>query len=109
MQENLAMFEKFLRVVDKTEERDDSLKTSIIDHLHSFEIEFQRYFHKFKEEEAALLRNTFSTSLVIANILDELQGQFYDIRNDSSARDIFHEMLFFSVLLSCARIIPPTV
>jgi len=29
--------------------------------------------------------------------------------NNSSSRDIFHEMPLFSVLVSCARIIPITV
>jgi len=32
------MLEKLSRAVEKTEERDDSLKTSIINHLQSFEI-----------------------------------------------------------------------
>jgi len=41
MQGNVAVFEKLSSVVEKTEERDESLKTFIIDHLHSLEIEFQ--------------------------------------------------------------------
>ena len=69
MQGNVAMFEKSSSVVEKTEERGESLKTSITDHLQSFEIEFQRYFSELKEE-AALIQNPFSTSLVLANILD---------------------------------------
>ena len=64
MQGNVAVFEKLSSVVEKTEERDESLKTFIIDHLHSLEIEFQWYFPELKEEEA-LVRNPFSTSLVI--------------------------------------------
>ena len=69
MQAYVAIFEKLSSVVEKTEERDESLKISITDHLQSFEIEFQRYFSELKEE-AALTQNPFSTSLVLANILD---------------------------------------
>ena len=43
-------------------------------------------------EEDALVRNRFPTSTVIADIPDELQDQFCDLRNDSLACDIFHEM-----------------
>ena len=35
-----------------------------------------------------------STSQAIANILDEAQDQFFDLRNHSSAYDIFHKMPF---------------
>jgi len=63
MQGNVGMFEKLSSAVEKTEERDGSLKTSIIDDLQSLEIEFQRYFRELKQEEAALIRNPFSTSL----------------------------------------------
>ena len=73
MQGNFVMFEKLLSVVEKTEERDEILKTFTIRYLHSLEIEFQWYFPELKEEETALIRNPFTTSLVIANILDELQ------------------------------------
>ena len=41
MQGNVVMFEKLSSVVEKTEERDESLKTFIIGYLHSLEIEFQ--------------------------------------------------------------------
>ena len=109
MQGNVVMFEKLSSVVEKTEERDESLKTFIIGYLHSLEIEFQWYFPELKEEETALMRNPFTTSLVIANILDELQDQFCDLWNDSSSRDIFHEMPLSSILVSCSWIIPTTV
>jgi len=65
-------------------------------------MELHRYLRDLKEKEVALIRIPFSTSLVIANILDELQDHFYDLWNDSSARDIFHEMPHSSVLVSCA-------
>ena len=98
------MFEKLSRAVEKTEERDECLKTSI-DHLQSLEIEFQRYFSELKEEKDAIERNPFSISLVIANIVDELQDQFCDLRDVSSARDVFHEIskTSFSFAASCLR------
>jgi len=55
---------------EEAEEHDQSSKTSVIDRLQSLKIEFQQYFPDYKEE-AALARNTFSTSLFIANITDE--------------------------------------
>ena len=102
------MFEKFSSAVEKTEESDESLKISTVDHLQSLEIEFQRYFPELKQEEAVLMRNPFSISLVIVNILDELQDQFCNLPNVSSSRDIFNEMPLFSVLVTGARIIPTT-
>jgi len=88
------VLEKLSSVVEKTEELAKNLKTSVIDHLQSLEIEFQQYFPEQEEEEDAFARNPFSSSLAIANILDEVQDQFFDIRNHSSARDIFHKMPF---------------
>ena len=41
MQGNVVMFEKLSSVVEKTEERDESLKIFILGYLHSLEIEFQ--------------------------------------------------------------------
>jgi len=71
MQGNFAMFEKLPSIVEKTEEPNQSLKISVINHLSSLEIEFQRCFCGLKEKE--FVRNSFSTSLVIANIVDELK------------------------------------
>jgi len=68
------MFEKLSNVVEKTEELAKNLKTSVIDHLQSLETEFQWYFSELKKEEDAFLRNPFSTSLAITNILDEVPG-----------------------------------
>ena len=70
----------------KNEKFDKRLKTSITEHLLSFEAEFKRYFSEPKEQEAAFVRNPFSTAL------DELQDQFCDLQNDSSAHDDFQEI-----------------
>ena len=58
----------------KNEKLDQRLKTSITEHLLSFEAEFKRYFSEPKEQEAAFVRNPFSTAL------DELQEQFCDLQ-----------------------------
>ena len=65
---------------------------------------FKQYFPELKEKEAAVVRNPFSTALDVSDILDELPDQFYDLQNDSFARDVFQEMaLSFSSGLLCAN------
>ena len=76
------------------EELDERLKTSITQNLQSLETVFKRYFPELKEKEAAFVRNQFSTALDVNDILDELQDQFNDFKNDSSERDVFQEMAF---------------
>lgn len=91
---NVAMFENLCSVVQEFEgELDVNLKEEITGHLESLEKEFQRYFPELTEEEAALVRNPFSASVNVASIPDEVQDEFLDLRNDSSARDLFHEKL----------------
>ena len=53
---------------------------------------FKQYFPELEEKEAAVVRNPFSTALVVNDILDELQDHFYDHQNDSAACDVFQEM-----------------
>jgi len=48
MQGNVAILEKLSSVVEKTVERDESMKASILDHLQSIEMELQRYFYKLQ-------------------------------------------------------------
>ena len=107
MQGNVAMFEKLSGVVEIIEEL-ESLKTSTIDHLQS--LEFKRYFSELKEEQNALVRNSFSTSLVIANILNELayRTNFVTFGMIISTW-YFSWNVAFSVLVSCGWIIPTTV
>ena len=92
MQGNIAMFENLSSVIKEDEELDELLKTSITQYLQSLKTEFKRYFLELKEQEAAFVRNPFSTALDVDDIPDELQDQFYDLRNDLSACDIFQEM-----------------
>ena len=55
------------------------------------ELEFRHYFLELKEEEAILARNPFSDSLDVGDITDKMQEQFIELKNDSTARDIYHE------------------
>lgn len=80
--DNIAMFENLCSVVGESE-LDGILKLEISEHLESLENEFQRYFRELTDEEAALVRNPFSTSLDVASIPDEIQDEFIDMRNDS--------------------------
>ena len=74
------MFENLSKSIKEDEELDERLKTSITQHLQSLETVFKRYFSELKEKEAAFVRNQFSTTLDISDILDELQDQFYDLK-----------------------------
>ena len=79
------MFENLSSTI-KNEKLDERLKTSMTQHLLSFEVEFKRCFPECKEQEVPFVRNPFSTAL------DELQDQFCDLQNDSSAHDAFQEI-----------------
>ena len=79
------------------------MKTSITQHLQSLETGFKKYFPELKEKEAAFVRSQFSTALDVSDILNELQDQFYDLKNDSFVRDVFQEMLSLSSGMLCAN------
>ena len=77
------------------------MNTSITQHLQSFEVEFKRYFREPKEQEAAFVRNPFSTTV------DELQEQFCDFKNDSSAHDAFQEIAISQFWCAIHESYPP--
>ena len=56
------MFENLSSDV-KNEKLDKRLETSITKHLQSFKTEFKQYFPESKKQEAAFVRNPFSTTL----------------------------------------------
>ena len=70
----------------KNKKLDERSKASITQHLPSSEAEFKRYLPEPKKQEATFVRNPFSTAL------DELQDQFCDLQNDSSAHDAFQKI-----------------
>jgi hypothetical protein len=45
----------------------------------------QRYFPELSEDEAAVVKNRFHASLDVADV------EFLELRNDSTARDLFQE------------------
>ena len=86
---NIAMFEKLCGVtVESQIQLDQFLKDEITEHLQSLEKEFECYFPD-RSQEQDLVRNPFCTELDVSSILDNIQDEFLDLRNDSSARDLF--------------------
>ncbi|XP_068227879.1 zinc finger BED domain-containing protein 5-like [Palaemon carinicauda] len=87
---NIAMFEKLCGVMDESHiQLDQFLKDEITEHLQSLEKEVERYFPELSQEQEALVRNPFCTELDISSIPDEIQDEYLNLRNDSSARDLF--------------------
>ena len=69
------------------------LKLGIWEHLQSLEVKFQKYFPDLAEKNKVFLRNPFSTLKDIRAIPDQVQNKWLDMKNDSSARDLFGEKL----------------
>ena len=90
---NIAMFDRLSSVscIEETGEEFEDLKKLIVAHLQSMECEFQRCFPELEEQEAILVQNPFSASLDASGIPDEIQDQYFDLKNDSSARILYHE------------------
>ncbi|XP_076320060.1 protein FAM200A-like [Tachypleus tridentatus] len=87
---NIAMFEKLCGVMDESQiQLDQFLKDEITEHLQSLEKEVKHYFPELSQEQEALVRNPFCTELDVSSIPDDIQDEFLDLRNDSSARDLF--------------------
>ena len=70
---------------------DQFLKDEITELLQSLEKEFERYFPDLTQEQEALARNPCCTELDVSSIPDEIQDEFLDLRNYSSACDIFRD------------------
>jgi hypothetical protein len=89
---NFAMFEHLCTTAEASEAGIvENLKEEIGDHLQFLETEMQRYFPELSEDEAAVVRNPFHVSLDVADVPDEVQDEFLELRNDSTARDLFQE------------------
>ncbi|KAG8236651.1 hypothetical protein J437_LFUL014497, partial [Ladona fulva] len=83
---NLAMFEHLSTETEQSETGIvDNLREEINNHLRALDSEIQRYFPEFSEQEAVLVRNPFHVSLDVSDIPDEVQDEFLELRNDSSA------------------------
>jgi len=88
---NIAMFENLSGVIQESEADLQEIQHDITAHLESLENEFERYFPELTEEESLPVRNPFSSALNVASLPDDVQDEFLELRNDSSARDQFKE------------------
>ena len=85
------MSENLSSAIKADEELDERLNTPIPQHIQSIEIVFKRKFFELKEQEVAFAQNQFSTASNVSDISNELQDQFYEHQNHSSARDFFQK------------------
>ena len=83
------MSENLSSAIKAGEELDERLNTPIPQHIQSIEIVFKRKFFELREQEVAFAQNQFSTGLNVSDISNELQDQFHEHQNYSSARDFF--------------------
>lgn len=67
----------------------DQVANVIVEHLSSLQNELKRYFPDMYEVDLKLIRNPFHTD--IASVNDNIQEEFIDLVNDSSARDHFEK------------------
>ena len=88
-QGNFAMFEKFFEF--EADSLSAQIKKEISEHLQSLEKEFQRYFPDLDEGFVTFPRNPFSPAMDIATVLEEVQNELLDLRNDSASREMFME------------------
>ena len=105
------MSENLSSAIKAGEKLDERLNTPISQHIQSIEIiVFKRYFFELKEQEVAFAQNQFSTASNVSDISNELQNQFYEHQNHSSAlvkfamRESYRQVfkLAFRLLLSFA-------
>ena len=89
---NVSMFDKLDSTAGETEGGlNETLQKDICEHLESLMEEFQHYFPDTEQVEFDLVRNPFSRALAVGDIPDELQDEFLELSNGSSARDVFNE------------------
>ena len=102
------MFDR-LSSVTCSEEKGEELegfKKLVVEHLHSMESKFLRYFSELEEQKAILVQNPFSASLDASGIPDEIQDQHFDLKNGLSARILYHKKsLSLSLSLSLSSLL----
>ncbi|XP_064462248.1 protein FAM200A-like [Ornithodoros turicata] len=62
-------------------------RKEILLHLTALEGEFHRYFPELKDDDLALVRNSFK--LPVGKVLDNCQDEFLELQTDSGAKDTF--------------------
>ena len=86
------MFEKLCGVTDESQiQLDQFLKDEITEYLQSREKEVECCIPELSHEQETLIRKPVCTELDVPSIPDDIQDEFLDIRNDSSACDIFRD------------------
>ena len=99
------MSENLSSAIKADEELDERLNTPIPQHIQSIEIiVFKRKFFELKEQEVAFAQNQFSTASNVSDISNELQDQFYEHQNHSSARDFFKNGYSLCSSVLCANL-----
>ena len=79
----------------------EQLKSEISQHLHVLEEELNHYFPDMLDEEKInLARNPFASQLDISKILDDLRDELLEMRNNSSAYNLFVENPLFQFWVS---------
>ena len=104
-QENFAMFENLSKFKSGLS---SLIKQEITEHLQSLENEFEKYFPDLEEGFDVFPRNPFSVMIDIATILEEVQDELLELRNDLVGREIFMtkslSQFWSSMLTSCPKL-----
>ena len=66
---------------------------------HCIKSKFQHYFSELKEQEAILMQNLFSASLDASGISYEIQDQYFNLTNNSSALILYYEKSLFQLYI----------
>ena len=86
------MFKKLCGVTDESPiQLDQVLKDEITEHLQSLKKKDERYLPELSQEHETLVRIPLCTEPDVSSIPDDIQDEFLDLRNDSSACDVFHD------------------
>ena len=82
-------FEMFETLAGRQDNLVVQMTSLIVDHLSSLQSEIKRYFPDVTEGNLKLIRDPFNTD--VSSVNDEIQEEFIDMVNDSSAHDIYEK------------------
>ena len=90
--QNCLMFDKLDILLDNRGNKlPAQIENGILEHLSTLENEFERYFSEMTNDELDFVRNSFPFS--VEKLSDECQDGFWEMVNDFSARQAYHEKL----------------
>ena len=84
------MFERVSECLKNNSEFDDQTKEYIVSHLRSLQSEIERYFPDIHDGHI-VAQYPFSQIITMTIVSDDLQDEFFDLKNDSEARNFFLE------------------